>query len=249
MQIMLIQVAEAQVIVTLPQSEGYQDSTVLIPIYVDLKTYPVISYYFEINYNPDVVEIKEVSVDGTLSAIWPTAPTLNPNFTGKLIVGAYSVGDTIRGSGSLLNLKCVVKGSVGDTTHIRFGNFVLNNGFPAVYKRNAVFTVVDLPSGVGRDQHQSAPLSYSLNANFPDPFRNRTTIGYQMNRSDEVRITIFNSLGQEVVTLAEGLHQPDFYVVHWDGRDRSGNLCRTGLYYCQMRTSQEILTEKMMLVQ
>lgn len=241
--------SQAQVIVSIPNSEGLRDSTVLIPIYLDLKSYTVISYYFEVNYNPAVVEIKEVDVAGTLSEVWPTEPTVNPNFAGKLIVGAFSTGDTIKGAGSLVNLKCVVKGDVGDTTNIRFGTFVLNNGTPVVYRRGAVFTVADLPSNVGERRTMAAPMNFVLHANYPDPFRYQTRISYQLNRADRVTITIFNALGQEILSLAEGEHRPDNYIVQWDGRDKYGNLCRSGLYYCQMRTSREILTEKMMLVQ
>jgi len=247
-QALFTEATYAQVIVSIPDSEGLEDSTVVVPVNVDLKTYSVISYYFEVNYNPEVVEIVNISTDETLSSIWSASPTVNANFPGKIIVGAFSTGDTILGKGCLVNLECRVMGVIGDTTNLHFGNFMFNNGFPAVYKQSAIFTVVGIPSGVKGDKKMTLPSLYSLDSNYPDPFRDQTTIRYKIARREDVTIKIFNSLGQEVITLLQGVQQPNSYYVSWNGRDKFGNTCKSGLYYCQLRTSGGILTEKMLFV-
>lgn len=68
--------------------------------------------------------------------------------------------------------------------------------------------------------------------NFPNPFADDTNFTFQFqspNNSGEVRIRIYTVTGRLIQEL-EGLAQPGFNRIYWDGRDRDGDLLANGVY-------------------
>ena len=55
-------------------------------------------------------------------------------------------------------------------------------------------------------------------------------------------------LGQEVVTLANQTFQAGQYHVAWDGRDNSGALAESGVYFYKLESENQSLTKKMLLI-
>jgi hypothetical protein len=97
----------------------------------------------------------------------------------------------------------------------------------------------------------SLPDRYELFQNFPNPFNPTTTISYQLARSGEINLKIYNITGQEVQTLESGYKQAGNYKLSWDGKDSQGNRIASGVYFYQLTVSGEenlILTRKMMFL-
>jgi hypothetical protein len=61
------------------------------------------------------------------------------------------------------------------------------------------------------------PKNFGLNQNYPDPFNPSTTIGYQLPQAAHVTLKIYTLLGQEVATLVDGVQDPGFKSVEWNG--------------------------------
>ena len=59
--------------------------------------------------------------------------------------------------------------------------------------------------------------------NFPNPFNPETTIAYGLPEGAEVRLFIYNVLGQQVRTLVDGWQPPGHYVVVWDSTNDTGH--------------------------
>jgi hypothetical protein len=78
------------------------------------------------------------------------------------------------------------------------------------------------------------PTEFSLEANYPNPFNPSTTIAYGVPENADVRLSIYNLLGQEVATLAEGQHSAGRYSVVWDARDNTGKTVSSGVYMYRM---------------
>jgi photosystem II stability/assembly factor-like uncharacterized protein len=99
------------------------------------------------------------------------------------------------------------------------------------------------------------PSFYALFQNYPNPFNPSTEIAYSLPEQSYVRLLIFNSMGQLITTLVEGIQDEGFRSVHWNGVDRKGLQVATGVYICRME-SQPIRssahsfvdTKKMVLV-
>jgi len=81
----------------------------------------------------------------------------------------------------------------------------------------------------------------SLGQNMPNPFvvsaTGRTTIGFDIANQGIVSLRVFDMLGHEVRTLVgDEVRGAGHHVIDWDGRDASGNVVSSGLYYYQLVT-------------
>jgi len=56
------------------------------------------------------------------------------------------------------------------------------------------------------------PSSFDIYPNYPSPFDKTTNIIYEVNEPEDISITIYNSIGQEITTLTSGYRQKGFYV-------------------------------------
>ncbi len=74
------------------------------------------------------------------------------------------------------------------------------------------------------------PREYVLMQNYPNPFNPTTTIQYQLPRPGNVKLVIYNLLGQAVRSLANGPVEAGYHQVQWDGRNESGVKVSSGIY-------------------
>ncbi len=76
----------------------------------------------------------------------------------------------------------------------------------------------------------SAPLSFELLQNYPNPFNPNTTIEFRLPVTSDVTLKIYNILGQEVVTLTEGITKAGFHKMNWNGRNKNNQTVASGIY-------------------
>ena len=93
-----------------------------------------------------------------------------------------------------------------------------------------------------------APAKNKLNQNYPNPFQSSTRIHYQLNTRIHVNLSIYNSVGQVVLSLIDETQNPGNHYALWDGRDNSGNLVASGIYFYTLSMPSFSLTRKMALV-
>jgi hypothetical protein len=84
---------------------------------------------------------------------------------------------------------------------------------------------------------------YSLTQNFPNPFNPSTTIQYTIPQSGEVRLSVFNGLGEEVKTLVNETKEPGVYEVEF-----SANEFPSGIYFYKIQAGSFVDTKKMILL-
>jgi|GEM_PF-3999373 len=89
---------------------------------------------------------------------------------------------------------------------------------------------------------------YALHQNFPNPFNPVTTIRYVLPEESLVRITIYNILGQRIVTLVNKTQPPGFNSVRWDGFDASDKKVGAGIYFYMIQANNYTKTRKMVLL-
>jgi hypothetical protein len=83
----------------------------------------------------------------------------------------------------------------------------------------------------------SGPRTTRLEQNYPNPFNPATTIAYELASSGEVSLRIYDILGREIRTLVSGQQEEGRHVVQWDGLGDDQNPVSTGIYYCQLVTT------------
>jgi hypothetical protein len=95
----------------------------------------------------------------------------------------------------------------------------------------------------GVEATEVIPATYSLGQNYPNPFNPSTTIQFGLPAESDVTLKIFNTLGQEVATLASGRMKAGVHSVTFDAMNLS-----TGIYFYQIRAGEFTSLKKMLLV-
>jgi hypothetical protein len=95
---------------------------------------------------------------------------------------------------------------------------------------------------------ENRPRVAFLAQNAPNPFCEKSTISYQVPAKQSVRISIFNLAGQRVRVLADGIQEPGYHQVKWDGTGERGDRLGAGVYFCHLSTDGYEATRKMILM-
>ncbi len=74
------------------------------------------------------------------------------------------------------------------------------------------------------------PTDFDISQNYPNPFNPATTIKYQLPVDSKVNLTIYNMLGQKIVTLVDGNVPAGYQFAVWNGKDGSGKSIASGVY-------------------
>jgi len=80
----------------------------------------------------------------------------------------------------------------------------------------------------------SLPENFALEQNYPNPFNPSTTINFAMPKPGTVKLQIYNITGQLIQTLVQGEMPAGRHSLAWNGRDRSGALVPSGIYFYQL---------------
>ena len=87
------------------------------------------------------------------------------------------------------------------------------------------------------------PFHFELSQNYPNPFNPTTAISYSIPIQGLVTFKIYNTLGEEVMTLANEVQQAGNYEVKFD----ASNL-PSGIYFYKMKSSDFVQVKKMLLI-
>jgi hypothetical protein len=102
---------------------------------------------------------------------------------------------------------------------------------------------LDNVSALSDQDFANAPLIYSLSQNYPNPFNPATKISFSLPTAEKTLLTVYNSLGQVVMTvvnedLPAGQHQVEFNAADLP----------SGLYYYKLVAGNYNSVKKMMLI-
>jgi hypothetical protein len=100
--------------------------------------------------------------------------------------------------------------------------------------------------------NSEVPSKFRLYAAYPNPFNPTTNLKFDIPGSpkglSEIKVEIFNSLGQKVRVLVNAGVSPGTYEVSWDGMGDSGQIAPGGVYFAVMSTDFSREAVKMILV-
>lgn len=96
-----------------------------------------------------------------------------------------------------------------------------------------------LPTSVEQGIGLSLPKAFILDQNYPNPFNPSTTIQYHVKVSDNVKLKVYNELGQQVETLVNEFKTPGTYSLKWDAKGLA-----SGTYYYRLEVGGETLPAK-----
>jgi len=88
-----------------------------------------------------------------------------------------------------------------------------------------------------------APASFNLEQNYPNPFNPSTSIKYSVPEAGNIRLSVYNTVGEEVAVLVNGFSQAGSFEVTFDASSLS-----TGVYLYKLQSANLVQTKKMMLL-
>lgn len=87
------------------------------------------------------------------------------------------------------------------------------------------------------------PLGYALAQNYPNPFNPTTTINFALGKASQVKLTVYNVLGQKVVTLLDQRMNAGPHIVSFD----ASNLT-SGVYFYRLEAGDFLSQKRMLLI-
>jgi hypothetical protein len=94
-----------------------------------------------------------------------------------------------------------------------------------------------------KNNNTSNLKEYELSQNYPNPFNPVTKFNYVLPVNGNVKVSVFNSIGQVVKELVNGYQESGSYTVEFDGSALS-----SGIYYYKLEMGRFTETRKMVLV-
>jgi len=154
-----------------------------------------------------VVDGKE-NAAGTVTIGGFNAEAINLDKSGALVTLTFKMKTEVEGSGDLwlFNLTDDLAGAE------------VSSGFFSTIAKDVV----------------EIPTTYALKQNYPNPFNPETTIEYQLPQPAHVILSVYDMQGHEVRKLVSGSIAAGCHTALWDGRDKSGKLVASGVYFYRL---------------
>jgi hypothetical protein len=193
-------------------------------------------YGFTVNYDAETLEfVKLTSESSVLGETELAQPRIISKTEGTVSVAAY--GQTVdKGE---LDMSLIFR----STAEIEDGRLYFSEG----ELRDGNFAVNQV-ARLGEVQIQTRPEAFALANNYPNPFNPETTIKYALPDPVDVRLEIYNMLGQQVRTLVAEPQNAGRYTVKWDATNESGHSLSTGIYFYRLVAGEFHKVEKMLLL-
>ena len=92
------------------------------------------------------------------------------------------------------------------------------------------------------------PEKYHLSQNYPNPFNPVTTVKFDIPKSSNIKIIIYDILGKEVTTLVNEKLNAGSYEVVWPAPTGNASTHPSGVYFYKLITDEYTDTKKMVLL-
>ncbi len=157
----------------------------------------------------------DFTAKAVLDLEYQSGPVTDPNswkayqiYTGHKLTGAYiyPAGD-LDGDGK----KELVISAMGEA----------NGNLQVIENQDATFV---------RDGRSAVVQDFQLLQNYPNPFNAETVLNYNLAKSAQVTLKIYNMNGQEITTLVDEVQDAGMHQTTWQAKGLS-----SGIYFCKLQ--------------
>ena len=92
------------------------------------------------------------------------------------------------------------------------------------------------------------PKKLFLGQNYPNPFNPTTSIEFDLESYDHVKLIVYDINGRHIRTLADNYFSSGTHKFIWNSLDDYGSKVSSGVYIYRLITSDNISTKKMLLL-
>jgi len=127
-------------------------------------------------------------------------------------------------------------------------NFILSatdNSFATTMDTIVVYV---LPPTLVEDANEQLPTQFKLYQNYPNPFNPNTLICYDLPKSSNVIVEIYNLNGQKIKTLFNGRKEAGRHHIQFNSEDANGMIFPSGIYFYIIRAGDFKEVKKFTLI-
>jgi len=116
-----------------------------------------------------------------------------------------------------------------------------NDSYVNLEDESGNFTITSVQTSI--ENQDEIPAIFKLHNSYPNPFNPTTTINYELPRTMNADLSVYNVLGQKVATLIAGMQQAGFHSVEWDASHLAA-----GAYFIKLQADEFIQIKKSILL-
>jgi hypothetical protein len=95
----------------------------------------------------------------------------------------------------------------------------------------------------GVEEQRALPIAFSLGQNYPNPFNPSTTIKYELPKSSQVSLRVYDVLGREVSVLVNEKMNAGVHEVKFEAAGLA-----SGVYFYRIQAGEFVATKKLLLM-
>lgn len=239
---------QAQLTLSFPDLDVLQGDEIEADLLVE-NYEEIVTIQFTTRWNPEVLRFVELS---DINVVDQASLTLNLNDTLDGFFRFYWFDQTLSGESldngdALFKLKFKVIGEKGDTSELAIsddpmpflaGDAATLGEIPT--ERNNGTIIVQIPDGI---HSPTSNGKFKLYQNQPNPFKDKTTIQFDLTESEYITFTLFDLLGNKVLEESRLYPAGSQFIVL-----EQHQLPATGAYVYQIQAQNYLLTKKMNLI-
>ena len=190
----------------------------------------LLNFEFTLTNNGSTDSVYNVSIKAkSLNSCAEIFNVVDPYY-GDIAPGESAVAD--RTISILFDTECPTQ------TELSFILEIITDNYPFWTDTFSVDIVTDV-----QDEKLALPKKFALGQNYPNPFNPTTLITYQLPKSSEVELNIYNVLGQKVITLVTRRQKAGYHQVEWDASGFA-----SGVYYYRLQTDAGFVQSKKLIL-
>jgi hypothetical protein len=214
--------------------------------YGPIKMYPAVvqqtNFTAQFNTQPTIPTNLSVTTQGIKQLSWSSNPEPSIQY--------YEIWRKVN-SGSFNLLGTTTSTYYDDPDYASGGNTNLtykirakdNNGLYSDYSSTVfVSNAAPYKHEIGFVRSEEIPQQFMLKQNYPNPFNPATEISYSIPEPVQVKLHIYNSIGQEVIELVNEYQDIGHYTIQWNA-----GILPSGIYFYQLRAGEYSETKRMIL--
>lgn len=203
--------------------------------------------------NAELQPVQSGSGDGTITG---RITNLNGDNLAGALVTARNTDDNIVGfSFTDTNGDYNIAGLAGGQYNIEAGKVAYKassmDAFVTSGEHATVVVDLDIESSIVTNIETKneliIPGKLMLGNNYPNPFNPSTRVDFNLNNPADVKLAVYNILGQRIKVLINSNLPAGNYTAEWNGLDSFGKSVSSGVYLLMLEAGKQRLMQKMIL--
>ena len=96
------------------------------------------------------------------------------------------------------------------------------------------------------NSEEQFPSKFSLDSPYPNPFNPSTSISYDIAKTGQIHLAVYDLNGRLIKTLKNGETKRGYYSVIWEAKDENSVGVSTGIYFIKLTSISFLETQKVL---